>query len=143
MYIGKQSYNLYQSKNDVRIQEDVFEVDEFIAPIISLLNKKGYITTACCSGHVTDCGEWGGDKLYSCGYIAFVSDTELPFNTISTINSVKSSRIVCCVCLIEDRIVLRISYKETNNIKERYIDIMNTMIDLYNWAESLQDRNQT
>lgn len=31
--------------------EDIIEVDPGIAEAISLLNKKGYLTVACCSGH--------------------------------------------------------------------------------------------
>lgn len=31
---------------------ELFEVDELFAPIISLLNKKGYKTLFCCSGHI-------------------------------------------------------------------------------------------
>lgn len=27
------------------------EVDDLIAPTIQMLNNKGYVTTACCSGH--------------------------------------------------------------------------------------------
>ena len=34
--------------------ENYFECDEFIAPIISLLNKKGYRTKFCCEGHLYD-----------------------------------------------------------------------------------------
>lgn len=33
------------------MEEEYFEVDENIALIIALLNKKGYKTTFCCSGH--------------------------------------------------------------------------------------------
>lgn len=40
-----------------------FEVDDLIAPTIVLLHKKGYITSACCSGHT--------DKGYSIAYIQF------------------------------------------------------------------------
>ena len=32
-------------------EDDYFEVDENIALVISMLNKKGYKTTFCCSGH--------------------------------------------------------------------------------------------
>lgn len=37
---------------DDRIEEDFFEVDENIALTISELNKKGYTTLQCCSGHM-------------------------------------------------------------------------------------------
>ncbi|MHB1155014.1 MAG: hypothetical protein ACYCWE_19300 [Eubacteriales bacterium] len=31
--------------------DDYFEVDDMIAPVIQLLNKKGYVTTFYCGGH--------------------------------------------------------------------------------------------
>ena len=34
--------------------EQVIEVDDAIAETISVLNKKGYKTKYCCSGHVKD-----------------------------------------------------------------------------------------
>lgn len=36
------------------IIDNVFEVDEDIAEAISILNKKGYYTKFCCSGHVKE-----------------------------------------------------------------------------------------
>lgn len=41
----------------------VIEVDEPIAPVIKLLNKKGYETVESCSGHITE--------QHPCGYIKF------------------------------------------------------------------------
>jgi len=41
-----QGYNREDSGTD-----DYFEVDDLIALTISILNKKGYTTTFCCSGH--------------------------------------------------------------------------------------------
>lgn len=43
-YISTKTYEII---NDI----DFFEVDDDIAEIVSILNKKGYITNACCSGH--------------------------------------------------------------------------------------------
>ena len=54
--------------------EDYFECDEFIAPIISLLNKKGYRTKFCCEGHLYD------DELVS--EHTFKDDNEPNENTI-------------------------------------------------------------
>lgn len=33
--------------------EDTFVIDELMAPIITVLMKNGYMTRACCSGHIT------------------------------------------------------------------------------------------
>ena len=47
MYINYDDYGI--SKDPV---ENGFEVDDLVAPAISILNKKGYRTAFCCSGHV-------------------------------------------------------------------------------------------
>lgn len=50
-YMNLETYDVFNtlSKN---VETDKFvEIDELIAPIISLLNKKGYKTQYCCSGH--------------------------------------------------------------------------------------------
>jgi len=44
----------YIDKETFEIVDNVFEVDEDIAETISILNKKGYYTKYCCSGHVKD-----------------------------------------------------------------------------------------
>ena len=41
-------------KNKERFREATFEVDTLVSPVISMLIKKGYMTRACCSGHVSD-----------------------------------------------------------------------------------------
>ena len=53
-YIDKTTFEIYHDTEDIRISGEVFECDELIAPAISLLNKKGYITEFCCSGHILD-----------------------------------------------------------------------------------------
>lgn len=52
-YININTYDILElpEKDDL---DDYFECDEFIAPIISLLNKKGYKTKFCCEGHLYD-----------------------------------------------------------------------------------------
>lgn len=49
-YINKETFNIRQDVPNSDIN-DYFEVDELIAPVISILNKKGYYTSFCCSGH--------------------------------------------------------------------------------------------
>ena len=44
----------YIDSNTFEIVDNVFEVDEDIAEVISVLNKKGYHTKYCCSGHIKD-----------------------------------------------------------------------------------------
>lgn len=46
MYIRTDNYEIEQSPT-----ANCFQVDDLIAPVISLLNRKGYKTAFCCSGH--------------------------------------------------------------------------------------------
>jgi hypothetical protein len=46
MYISEDSFEILENPC-----ENSFEVDDLIAPAISLLNKRGYVTAWCCSGH--------------------------------------------------------------------------------------------
>lgn len=52
-YIHKETYEILHSVDDEE-KKDYFECDEGIAPIISLLNKKGYKTANSCEGHIFD-----------------------------------------------------------------------------------------
>lgn len=49
-YINKKDFSIMSCINSL-FEDEYFECDEIIAPAISLLNKKGYETTFCCSGH--------------------------------------------------------------------------------------------
>lgn len=46
MYISEDNFEILESPGKNR-----FEVDDLIAPAISRLNKLGYVTAFCCSGH--------------------------------------------------------------------------------------------
>lgn len=49
--INKTDFSIYSFDTREANQEDYFECDDLIAPAISLLNRKGYTTKWCCSGH--------------------------------------------------------------------------------------------
>ena len=52
VYLGRINMkNKYIDSKTFEINDDIFEVDEAIAESIVLLNKKGYKTLFCCSGH--------------------------------------------------------------------------------------------
>lgn len=36
----------------IKCNGNLFEIDELFAPVIAILNKKGYKTLKCCSGHI-------------------------------------------------------------------------------------------
>lgn len=49
LYIDKETYDIVMNKKN---DESYFECDDNMAPIISILNKKGYKTAYCCEGHI-------------------------------------------------------------------------------------------
>lgn len=67
-------YNQKTIKNDMckakDCHGDVVEIDELFIPVIAELNKKGYKTNYCCSGHI---GE------ISNSYIYFIDEIVLPY----------------------------------------------------------------
>lgn len=132
-YIDSKKFDIYQDIDDKRIKASLFNVDEFIAPIISILNKKGYKTEYCCSGHYDESiYDWGSTKHDNC-YIAF--KTIKDFN--NTINIPKDF-------ILETnknntfQFVMRKTYKSKGI--ERYFEIIDTMKDLIDWAFSLPDK---
>ena len=50
-YINKNDFSIVSVNGDPTTMNDYFECDDIIAPAISLLNRKGYKTIFCCSGH--------------------------------------------------------------------------------------------
>lgn len=52
-FINKKDFSILYDMDLIseKVKEQYFECDEMIAPTISLLNKKGYKTKYCCSGH--------------------------------------------------------------------------------------------
>lgn len=63
----------YINNKTFEIVDDVFEVDEDIAQTISVLNKKGYHTKYCCSGHVKD------TRLYEMYNVKNSEDSKIEF----------------------------------------------------------------
>ena len=50
-FINKNDFSIVGYVDNYILADDYFECDDLIAPAISLLNKKGYRTEFCCSGH--------------------------------------------------------------------------------------------
>ena len=50
-YIDKETFNIFSEIAIPEVEKRSFECDDLIAPVISILNKKGYKTKFCCCGH--------------------------------------------------------------------------------------------
>ncbi len=50
-WINELTYEVLQTLNDGYSEEDYIEIDDMIAQPVSVLNQKGFKTTACCAGH--------------------------------------------------------------------------------------------
>lgn len=95
----------------------IVEIDELMLPIIQLLNQKGYHTAFCCAGHAY--------VSTPNTYIKFQDEIDLPmiphgFNW-------------------ENENIIRKSYNKKDTYYKKYIDILNTMRELYDWAEGIPD----
>lgn len=49
--IDRSTFEVYSEVTTPEVEKRSFECDDLIAPVISLLNKKGYKTKFCCAGH--------------------------------------------------------------------------------------------
>ena len=92
------------------------ELDFHIAPIIQVLNKKGYYTLFCCEGH----------SIYDGGYIYFEDDFAMRY-----IVYLPDSCFVDLGDLREDKLIIRFEYCN----KYRALE------EIYEWALQLPDRH--
>lgn len=97
---------------------DYFQVDELIAPSIALLNKKGYKTINCCSGHIHD----------TSGYIWFDELYEFP--------SIPKG---CKLGEHEGTSHLKWSTDGNGDTQQTISNIVQTMSNLYSWVVALPD----
>lgn len=83
MYIGAKDFKIYVAKPE---KVPTFECDDYMCPIISALNKKGYKTTGCCQGHIGNFEYYDSWKyppiVYIVPYIKFESEAFKNFSII-------------------------------------------------------------
>ena len=123
-------FDIYRTFDDPNIKGPIVEVDEMIAPIISLLNKKGYKTRYCCSGHCYECDD-GEFRTFT--YILFQDilpkGITLP-QGFSHTRTRKNKYDPKSRSLLEKENIGDSDFSLLSNI-------FNTMRDLYGWAEQL------
>lgn len=101
---------------------DVVQVDELLLPTIILLNKKGYRTSYCCSGHFITCMEENS-------YIMFEHNCQPPTIPKGFHGEYNFGT---------QAYVIRKWFKEDVE-KERVENILNTALEIYKWADSLPE----
>jgi len=136
----------------------MFTCDEWIAPTISTLNKKGYLTNYCCSGHPVSGGnirnrmikyEDENGKMQKVPlietfgtYIAFRNKEEfsnLPTNFYFDGFCDNAKTIIRWMTFIGDTLSLP-SLKDYSNHSERLLAVSTALIDLDYWAEKLPNK---
>lgn len=98
----------------------VVKIDELILPTIIELNKKGYITEFCCSGH-------SYEEKYTNTYISFASEV-VPLKLPEGFAVEKINNKIC---------IRKKYYSDTVPKSERFQEIIKTNLELLKWANSL------
>lgn len=122
MYIDSKNYGLYYKLQDSRIDAPLFEVDELIAPIISILNNKGYKTEYCCSGHFNRSRTY---IVFSDQYTNIIT-SDYPDN-FDLSDGYENNHM----CLGSE------PYRGEEFTKDRLVEIVNNVVSLWRWAEEL------
>lgn len=143
----------YIDKNTFEFVDNVFEVDEDIANTISILNKKGYHTLYCCSGHVKDSRiyeKYPAQKV-DIDYDSYKIDDKYilvpPLDTTVYILFVEDydfSNLPVGFTRDKNYIEKVIEYYEAGNKKTNsdiLKEIKDSNHDLLEWAKSLPSRN--
>ena len=95
---------------------EVVEVDELMIPAIIELNKRGYYTEFCCSGHIYD--------VSAGGYIKFAEGIEI--ETPPNGWEIESA-------LMDNTTIIRYTFESEDKL-DKYIEIMDSMQSLMCWA---------
>ena len=136
-------YNQKTIKNNMcKVKEcygDVAEIDELFVPMIAELNRKGYRTRYCCSGHYVD--EYSSiflffaeDYVFSSLPKCYMYDQDLnPWAYLNTNGQQSKSKRNSIRCDF---------YCNKNKIfNELTKDIFNNAINVLEWAEGLEEFN--
>ncbi len=135
--MDEKTFEIYH--NDLGAVPDGYvEIDELIAPTVQVLNRKGYITKYCCSGHPFE--KWVESKGLSNGtrpirsYICFENGITLPRLPHGfSVSEVLERRF--------NTTVIEKTYFPDDDGKDHFYNIARqilvAMTDLYKWALDL------
>ncbi len=140
MYIDTKTFEVIGDLSDTRISAPLFECDELLAPTISILNKLGFTTEFCCSGHAYEYKEKGKLTPYwrdaHC-YICFTKELEemekKGFVIPKDYQIMKSDDYFDVVEDGEAPWKLQI-YKEFDSRESMFLQILDNAKALYTWA---------
>ena len=136
----KTTFNLYQNDQNI-VPKGYAAIDELIAPAIQVLNRKGYTTEFCCSGHPlkdwlmrTSKTKEGYEKSMAPirSYVAFADGITLP--------SLPPGFEVMHLTFTE-RLVIEKIYM-VNDVSDYFAlaqEILETMKQMYQWALDLPE----
>lgn len=139
MLLCLECYKIYNQKtiknNMCKIKGcdgDVVEVDELFAPVIAELNRKGYRTKFCCSGHYTE--------DYPNTYINFEEGIKLP----SLPEGYKYDKEIYPDVnwekwKMEKYVTIRNVFDKGKSVVELSLDIFNSAVSVLEWAEGLEE----
>lgn len=126
----KKTFDIYHNEYHI-LYDDYVEIDELIAPTIQILNRKGYKTKHCCSGHPFTDWLWNeGEAKYRksqnlpSSYIEFEEGIALPIPPPGFFDDSKNNRLV----------IRKDDYAYYADAFELSRLIFEAMAQLYKWA---------
>lgn len=138
-YICEKDWSIFHSENDDQFNaENCFEVDEVIALSVCELNKKGYATKFCCSGHIfSDATPWHNESGEIIGKMTMSNASGyISFKEKISLNTVPPGAVL--EDLSKDDVTnLYFMYDSKDGTPELQSEITKMMVNLYEWTKSL------
>lgn len=151
--IHKEKFDILNDCEDGR-ENDYFEVDENIALAISMLNKKGYRTTFCCSGHAfANINEFRADNKEDFDCLIFFDLQDIRYENGRYKALDKDNAKYCYIVFEKDYTFPKLpegfTYDKSNKtIEKEYVsesdtydliqEIVDSMKALYEWVLELE-----
>lgn len=151
--IHKENFDILNDCEDGR-EDDYFEVDENIALVISMLNKKGYRTTFCCSGHAfANINEFRADNKEDFDCLIFFDLQDIRYENGRYKALDKDNAKYCYIVFEKDYTFPKLpegfTYDKSNKtIEKEYVsesdtydliqEIVDSMKALYEWVLELE-----